>query len=195
MNVPGLYATRDQGGPHIVINLEKHAVHHGPNRVRVEPSDGGIRGLHDVSFDATSGEARFSYALTLTKPFVRALYKIAFETLCLVRGVDKVLDPRYNGLRSYILRGVGRRHVAMPQTLPSGGSIDPSKLVNMSLERVRYSFDYRAEIRLGPAFGIDLSPAEELVWPRGVVLISDKARFRMKMNIRQIGTVGPPMHQ
>jgi len=93
--------------------------------------------------------------VTMDKRFMRALHKIAFELLCFQKGAELVLDPAYDPLRRYILRGEGHREVVLTRSAEAGG-----------WERPLFGLQYHPAwpgwigvIRLASTFYIDLTPA------------------------------------
>jgi len=182
---PGLLATRRPGGPHIILNEESHAVTTESGTV-IPPADGRRNALEGVRInfgsDGKPRDATFIQPITLTKKVIRAMHKIAFETMCFQRGAAKVLDSRYDALRRYILRGNGSRSVGVPRDLSSISADTVMRRPVVGLQRLVNTLDFIAELRMGITFRIDLTPDQSVVWPSAFFKAADKQQLKLRLH-------------
>ncbi len=119
VDVPGIKATVDPRNPLISVNTGKQPAMFASG-VRVRP---GIKKGERVAFVDKGQRADGMYEFSLRQelrfdePVVRVLAKIAFETICIHRGPDYCADSRWHRVRSFILRGEGKRVWAMPSEI------------------------------------------------------------------------------
>lgn len=181
---PGLHAIRTDSGPLIAINNERRPVT-TETGVVVEPSKGQPGAIHsvrlEVGADGQAHSASFVQPILISKKVIRALHKIAFEALCFHRGPEKLIDSRYDGLRRYILKGSGSRSVGIPRDLLAVPTDYVMRPPTVTIQRIRYAFDYMAEIQMAIPFKIDLTPDQSVNWEPSVVRVSDKQGFELRL--------------
>lgn len=153
---PGMFAQHRADGPHVSLNMEQHSIV-TPEGVRIPPAGRDEMSIRVTDFKV---EGRFA-TLTIQQPtrmnkrFVRALHKIAFELLCLNRGLDFVLHRQYNPLREYVLHGRGSREMVLTCSAEEGSWEHP----HFGLRHDLTWPGWLAIIRLGATHYIDLSPS------------------------------------
>ncbi|HTK30720.1 MAG TPA: hypothetical protein VL332_02065 [Candidatus Saccharimonadaceae bacterium] len=184
INAPGMRGTRDPRNPLISLNLGKRpwitaeGVHVRPavNLGERITFSHGERGPGGYRF-------RFVQEMRVDDVLIRILTKIAFETVCLLRGAEYCADLRWHRLRAFILRSEGKRAYFMPKTLsmPTAANGGVSVPVGISLLPVRVRTDrdwmeeWLAAVRVGPSFLLDISP-ENLVLPTLLEAMPTQAR-------------------
>ncbi len=152
----GMYAVARSEGPHIVLNMESHAIV-TPEGVRINPADKdelAVR-VKDFKVNGRIATMTIQQPVRMNKRFMRALHKIAFELLCFQKGPELVLDPAYDPVRSYILRGQGNREMVLTRSAEAGGWEQPY----FGLQHELAWPGWLATLRLASTFYIDLSPA------------------------------------
>ncbi len=155
---PGMFAEHKGDGPHVSLNMEDHPIV-TPYGVRIPAAGSNEMAVRIKDFKV---EGRFA-TLTIEQPtrmnkkFVRALHKIAFELLCLNRGPDFVLQPKYDPLREYILHGRGAREMV----LTCSAEVESWERPHFGLRHDPTWPGWLAIIRLAATFYIDLSPNNE----------------------------------
>jgi hypothetical protein len=92
----------------------------------------------------------FDQPMRMNKCFVRGLYKIAFELLCLKKGTEYVLAPRFDSIRDYVRYGKGSRCFVFDST-PTNIREKPT----LELHQITGTQDWGAEIGV---FFVDLTP-------------------------------------
>lgn len=106
---PGFLGRRTEQGPHFFINSSDRRVS-APDGTQLKPAMDGQR--YQITVEETpTGEARATVTreIRFSKPFLRALAKFAFETLCFHHGHAAALDSRLDPVRNYVLHGTGER--------------------------------------------------------------------------------------
>lgn len=83
-------------------------------RIKSLPKNQGV--VNRISWEDTiNGTAKISFTqkFEVNKSVKRALHKIAFEYLCYLKGKKFVLSDEYEGVRRYIIDGIGERRILM----------------------------------------------------------------------------------
>jgi hypothetical protein len=70
--------------------------------------DAPLRGRVKVSLSGERGSLPIEYQARVDKSIARALAKIVFNYLAHIAGRDFVLDPAFNGIRTFIRDGCGK---------------------------------------------------------------------------------------
>lgn len=155
---PGVYAERRPRGPFIILNAEQHTVT-TEEGIAIQPvrKSEQVR-LEDVSVSGSIVGMRVLHPFPLTKKIFRAIHKIAFEMLCFQEGPAFVLDPKFDHIRDYVLRGRGCRHLIVKA--PG----DPQSLTtpSITIERIAGTVDRVVAVRLGLIFQVDLTSDEHV---------------------------------
>ncbi len=154
----GMFAVRKADGPHVSLNMEKQPVV-TPDGVRINPGGTDEMAVRVSGFkvDGRLATMTIHQPTRMNKKFVRALHKIGFELLCLNRGPDFVLNPKFDPLHEYILHGRGSREMVMTCSAEVGSWEQP----HFGLRHDPTWPGWLAVIRLGATFYVDLSPANE----------------------------------
>lgn len=157
---PGLFAQQVDGRPRIVLNDEDEPVT-TDDGVVVQPSDDSPRSVEMADFQIEGSIASFkmSQQVRINKRVVRALYKIAFETLCHRKGAEYVLASEFDSIREYVAFGRGNREIAFKTEAEPEAWTTPQ----IHLRRVPTAEGWLGVVRLGPAFYIDLTPDNSIV--------------------------------
>lgn len=170
---PGLFATNIDGHPHLVLNAsdKKTVTRDG---IIVPPTDGGVMSIKIHPFREEGGAVAFTFTqpMRINKRFVRALHKIAFEMLCLSQheaDPERLLDPAYNPIRDYVLKGRGRRCILVDVT-PT--PLDRLRVTTVKITSAGDPLASYGDISLGGLqFKVDLTPdnclltdLDELLW-------------------------------
>lgn len=155
---PGLFAVRRPDGPYVGINAETKKVM-TDDGVIIQPTRSHPQAVRLEKLEARDNIAkvRFSQPMRMNKRFIRGLHKIAFELLCFQEGLEYVLNSRFDPIREYVLYGKGSRDIVF--------SIDPVGTWEKPFFRMHAvpgTQDWVAELNLGAAFFIDLSPGNDL---------------------------------
>ena len=150
-----MFAQRKADGPHVSLNMEPHTVVTADGARIAPPSDDemAVR-VTDLKVEGRAVKMTIHQPTRMNKRFMRALHKIGFELLCLNRGVDVVLDKKFDPLRSYILHGQGSRDMVLTTSAEVGSWERPL----FGLRHDPRWPGWLAVIRLGAMFYVDLSP-------------------------------------
>src|SRR2546425_7121024 len=155
---PGMFAVHKADGPHVSLNMEDHPIV-TPEGVRIQPAGAeemSVR-VSDFRVEGRFAELTIQQPTRMNKRFVRALHKIAFELLCLNRGLPFVLDHKYDALRAYVRHGHGSRDIVLTCSADAGSW----EQLNLGLRHDQTWPGWLGIIRLGATFYIDLSPANQ----------------------------------
>jgi hypothetical protein len=160
---PGLYAARRGEAIELAIDAEGWPA---------KASDGtpvprarGQRNAIEVTERTEGGIKifRVSQPVHITKRFIRALHKIAFELVAYENGFDAVLHSSLNPLRRYIRFGEGRRSVGIvgrPNDI-----VSLSLPANPRLELRRDSmWGWLARLQLGRVFLVHVGTSAVVRW-------------------------------
>jgi hypothetical protein len=179
-----VYAVNQAGHVRLALNNERHPVT-TPEGLTIPPLRHGKKALVRTERFVVHGDSAthfFSQQIRLDKRFVRALHKIGFELLCLRVGQTRLLDPRFDAMRSYVRDGRGSRTIGLTPNLWRGVTREFSWKPHYSTERVRGTLDYVAVLSLGVPFFVDLSPDNSLLAGYNVVRLSD--RTSLDINVK-----------
>lgn len=156
---PGLLAVRRPDGPCIGLNAGKKKVLEEDGSF-IQPSMDREEAVRVDSFEAEGSDVRirFKQPFRMNKRFMRGLFKIGLELLCLQEGIEFVLDSRFDLIREYVLRGKGSRQVFFCADV-----VDVAQPVSLVLHYVDEVHAWVAELSLGITFFVDLSPDNVLV--------------------------------
>lgn len=175
---PGMYAVRREEGPHIVVNAEAHAIL-SEDGTRIAPA----KGAHALTLrEEQVGDRHMlhcSQPITIGKHFVQAIHKIGFETLCLRKGQEFVLQERFDVLRSYIVYGKGSRSLLVPPLAPEEERKPVPELPSVDIERAALSPMWSARVTLGVPMLVDLTSEQAFPWVPPLRYVSDKKPKRM----------------
>jgi hypothetical protein len=176
---PGLYAVRQDGNVFFALNAEDHAVV-TEDGVRVAPAGGSSKAPR-----ITEGTVDGKRTLTVEQPitvgrhFIRAVHKIAFETLCVRRSFTEILRPSHDALREYIRFGRGERRIGLSELTTSGPDSGLPPLPKVQLLRTSGTDIWHAEVYLGLRFLVDLSADNAVLWPSPVIFFDDRKPARL----------------
>jgi len=175
---PGIYAVHRSNGPHIHLSSENKKIV-TQDGIVIQPPQNHPEAARVTGFQKIGpvAELQFTVPIRFGKWFFRALHKIAFEMLCFQEGVEFVLNPQFNPIRDYVLRGRGSREIFMSRELNTGEWGMPS----VTMHKISGEADWIAELRLGPVFFVDLSPdgvygagIEKELEEKGFMRVSEK---------------------
>lgn len=93
------------------LNLEPHAINTDCFGA-IPPASGSHRDVIG-SFERIGpfAHTQMNFKLGGHPDFSRALHKVAFEWLVKLSSWEQVLEPRFNAVRDYVVRGVGHREI------------------------------------------------------------------------------------
>jgi hypothetical protein len=151
---PGMIAKRDEGGICIHLNLTNKATK-TPDGMIVAPVKNKQSAVKVTRFTHHSAKlsGSFTQVMKLDKLFVRSLYKIGFELLCLFKGHAFVCNHCYDSLRQYIKGGIGKRQALIKTSIP------PALIPGFNLTYNSEAGAWIAILNLGAQFLVDLSPS------------------------------------
>lgn len=157
---PGLFARREDDQPRVILNDEDEPITTDDGIV-VRPVDDSPRSVEmkDLEIEGRWVSFQMSQRVRLNKRVVRALHKIAFETLCHRKGAEFVLDKAFDSVREYVLHGRGSREIIFSTEMAKDTWITPT----IQLRRVPQVPGWMAMVGLGANFHLDLTPSNSII--------------------------------
>lgn len=152
--------TVGKNGPEISFNMESHAVvdHTGTVLPGFRKRERDVNA--QLAQSENQGKVDFSIEFGRRKKFIRGIYKIAFSALTYFVGVSETRKQKYNGIRQYVKKGKGTRHIIL------GGAERSGYYHSFKPPWVSEFGDYTMQFVLcGVTFIVDLSE-NEMHYPR-----------------------------
>ena len=106
------YAKNDNGNISVFLNVKGKPVKVKEGIV-LKSIEQNNKVVHSFKRTVVGNEVniKFSQSLILNNNAKRALHKIALEFYCWMHGKEAVLDSKFDRIRDYVLKGIGKRNI------------------------------------------------------------------------------------
>lgn len=177
---PGLYAARRGDKVELALNADASATRASDGTF--VPASSGQRNAVAVTERVQDGVRvfRISQPVHITKRFIRALHKIAFELVAYQYGFAAVLDSAHHSLRRYIRFGEGQRTVGIEGRVSEAQALSLPCQPRLALRRDPLS-GWWARIQLGRTFLVHVGPRRVRHWGAHVTVTPTNPRTILRL--------------